>query len=114
MRMLPGERYFFWDGHNYTGAMRNYQYALKTLFKRAGIPHGHAHMLRDTFAVEMLLAGVPLEQVSKLLGHFSVKTTEKHYALWVKARRQQREDSVRKAWEECQTLSSSQRRVQCE
>jgi integrase len=96
-RMLPGERYFFWDGHNYPGAMRNYQYALKTLFKRAGKPRGHAHMLRDTFAVEMLLAGVPLEQVSKLLGHSSVKTTEKHYAPWVKARQQQLEDSVRKA-----------------
>jgi integrase len=99
MRMLSGERYFFWDGHNYPGTMRNYQYALKTLFKRAGIPHGHAHMLRDTFAVEMLLAGVPLEQVSKLLGHSSVKTTEKHYAPWVKAREQQLEDSVRKAWD---------------
>jgi integrase len=80
MRMLAGDRYFFRYGHNYPGAMRNYQYALKTLFKRAGISHGHAHRLRDTFAVEMLLAGVPLEQVSKLLGHFSVKTTEKHYA----------------------------------
>jgi site-specific recombinase XerD len=56
-------------------------------------------MLRDTFAVEMLLAGVPLEQVSKLLGHSSVKTTEKHYAPWVKARQQQLEDSVRKAWD---------------
>lgn len=57
------------------------------------------HMLRDTFAVEILLAGVPLEQVSKLLGHSSVKTTEKHYAPWVKARQQQLEDSVRKAWD---------------
>jgi site-specific recombinase XerD len=27
----------------------------------------HTHMLRDTFAVELLLAGVPLEDVSKLL-----------------------------------------------
>lgn len=43
-------------------------------------------MFRDTFAVEMLLAGVPLEQVSILLGHKSVKITEKHYAPWVKAR----------------------------
>jgi len=56
-------------------------------------------MLRDTFAVEMLLAGVPLEQVSMLLGHKSVKITEKHYAPWVKARQEQLAASVRKAWE---------------
>jgi len=46
-------------------------------------------MFRDTFAVEMLLAGVPLEQLSILLGHKSVKITEKHYAPWVKARQEQ-------------------------
>ena len=55
-------------------------------------------MLRDTFAVEMLLAGVPLEQVSILLGHRSIKITEKHYAPWVKARQEQLAANVRKAW----------------
>jgi hypothetical protein len=44
-------------------------------------------MFRDTFAVEMMLAGVPIDQVSILLGHASVKKiTEKHYSPWVKAR----------------------------
>jgi integrase len=43
-------------------------------------------MLRDTFAVEMLLAGMPLELVSRLLTHKSIKTTERYYARWVKAR----------------------------
>ncbi len=55
-------------------------------------------MLRDTFAVEMLLAGVPLEQVSMLLGHKSVRITEKHYAPWVKPRQEQLAADVRKAW----------------
>ena len=50
------------------------------------------HMLRDTFAVEMLLAGVPLEKVSKLLGHESVTMTERYYAKWTASRRQQLED----------------------
>jgi integrase len=98
MRMLPGDRYFFWDGHSYEGTCRNYQYRLKSLFKRAGVPHGHAHMFRDTFAVELLKAGVELEKVSKLLGHTSVKTTEKHYSPWVKSRQVQIEADVHAAW----------------
>ena len=56
------------------------------------------HRWRDTFAVELLLAGVPLEQVSVLLGHQSTKVTEKHYSPWVKARQEQLEAAVRKSW----------------
>src|SRR5437016_3818761 len=59
----------------------------------------HSHMFRDTFAVELLLAGVPIDQVSLLLGHSSVKVTEKHYAPFVKARQEQLAQSARKAWE---------------
>jgi integrase/recombinase XerD len=51
-----------------------------------------SHMLRDTFAVEMLLAGVPIEKVSKLLTHESVTMTERYYAKWTKARKEQLED----------------------
>ena len=40
----------------------------------------------------------PLEQVSMLLGHKSVKITEKHYAPWVKARQEQLAVNVRKSW----------------
>jgi len=58
----------------------------------AGAPMGfRSHMLRDTFAVEMLLAGVPLEKVSKLLAHESVTITERYYAKWTASRRQQLE-----------------------
>lgn len=55
-------------------------------------------MFRDTFAIELLLARVPIEQVSKLLGHKSIKVTEKHYLPWVAARQEQLEESVQKAW----------------
>jgi site-specific recombinase XerD len=59
----------------------------------AGGPMGfRSHMLRDTFAVEMLLVGVPLETVSKLLTHESVTMTERYYAKWTTRRRQQLED----------------------
>jgi len=41
---------------------------------------------------------VPIDQVSMLLGHASVKITEKHYSPWVKARQDQLAASVRNAW----------------
>ena len=56
-----------------------------------------SHMLRDTFAVEMLLAGVSLDKVSRLLCHSSVRMTEEHYAPWVRAREQQLEEEAIKA-----------------
>lgn len=58
----------------------------------------HLHMLRDTFAVEYLLAGVGLEEVSRLLGHSSVLITQKHYAPWVLERQKRLEASQRAAW----------------
>jgi len=54
----------------------------------------HSHMLQDTYAVEMLLAGVSLEDVSRLRTHKSIKTTEKYYARWVNRRREQLEDKA--------------------
>ncbi len=59
---------------------------------------GHAHRFRDTFAVELLLAGVPLERVSVLLGHQSIRVTEKHYAPWVRSRQEQVEVDLERAW----------------
>jgi site-specific recombinase XerD len=53
-----------------------------------------SHMLRNTFAVEMLLAGVPLEKVSRLLTHESINMTERYYAKWTANRRQQLEEDA--------------------
>jgi integrase/recombinase XerD len=102
----PNPRYFFWSGNGSPkSAVGNWQRSFRRLFKIANLRSDdgspkrcHPHMLRDTFAVEMLLAGVPLEQVSILLGHKSVKITEKHYAPWVKARQEQLAANVRKSW----------------
>lgn len=94
------EGYFFWSGTSDPGAAtRLWMKKLKTVFRRAGIPDGHAHRLRDTFAVSLLEAGVTLDQVSVLLGHQSVRVTEKHYAPWVESRQRQLEESVRKIWD---------------
>jgi len=92
--------YFFWTGQCSPGTVaRDWHSKLAKLFALAGIPNGHPHRFRDTFAVEALLSGTPLEQVSALLGHSSIKVTERHYAPWVKARQEQMEASVIRSWE---------------
>jgi integrase len=102
----PNPRYFFWSGNgDPKSAVADWQRSYRRLFKSADIRTAdgerkrcHPHMFRDTFAVEMLLAGVPIDQVSLLLGHASVKITEKSYAPFVKARQLQLQESVRNAW----------------
>ena len=79
-------------------AVTNWQHDLRTLFREAGFPKGHPHQLRDTAAVEWLKAGIPLEEVSKLLGHESVKTTEKHYSPWIKGRQDRLDSLVVASW----------------
>jgi site-specific recombinase XerD len=97
----PERGHFFWTGESKVkSAVGDWQRSLSKLFRFANVAHGHAHRFRDTFAVELLLAGVPLERVSMLLGHQSVKITEKHYAPWVHARQAQLEADVRRAWSE--------------
>jgi integrase len=98
--LSSGAEYFFWSGESKPkSAVGDWQRALRRLFKLAGVSDAHAHRFRDTFAVELLLAGVPLERVSILLGHQSVKVTEKHYAPWVSARQDQLEHDVRRTWD---------------
>jgi integrase len=60
--------------------------------------NGRAHRWRDTFAVELQLARVPIDQVSVLLGHQSIKVTERHYSPWVKSRQEQLEAAVRRTF----------------
>lgn len=39
--------------------------------------------LRDTFASQLLTAGITLQYISGELGHECVGVTEKHYAKWI-------------------------------
>src|SRR5487761_173372 len=75
-----------------------WQARLLWLFREAGVAGGHAHRFRDTFAVGLLLAGVPLERVSVLLGHSSIRVTERHYSPWVQSRQAQAEADLQRAW----------------
>jgi integrase len=100
------ETWFFWSGRGKVkSVVSNWQRSYKKLFKMTGLtnPDGtpkrcHPHMFRDTFAVEHLLAGVPIEDVSRLLGHASVKETEKSYLPWVMARQTNLHNAVRQSW----------------
>lgn len=115
--LRPNPNYFFWSGNGQPKTyIANWQRAYRRLFEVADLklPNGttkrcHCHMFRDTFAVEMLLAGVPIDQVSILLGHSSVRITEKHYSPWVRARQDQLERSVQSAWS--QLSKRTQKRV---
>ena len=48
--------------------------------RKLGIPDIRFHDLRRTFGYNLIRQGRPIYEVSKLLGHSSVTTTERHYA----------------------------------
>jgi len=48
--------------------------------RRLGIPDIRFHDIRRTFGYNLIRQGRPIYEVSKLLGHSSVTTTERHYA----------------------------------
>ncbi len=61
--------------------------ALEAAFRRVGLDDVSSHNLRKTFATRLLSRGAAITDVQHLLGHASVKTTEKAYAAFVKNER---------------------------
>jgi integrase/recombinase XerD len=95
--------YFFWSGVGKPqSATSNWgQRYIAPVFKAAKIhSEGNmlSHRLRDTFAVDLLSKGVPMEEVSRLLGHTSIRTTEKSYAKWSKGRQDRADALVTATW----------------
>lgn len=76
-------------------ARANWSRYLDTVFELAKVKDAHSHRFRDTFAVSLLEKGVSVENVSVLLGHSSVRITERHYKPWVKTLQKKLEDEVR-------------------
>jgi len=93
------DRFFFYSGEcNPKSAVADWQRTLKHLGKLGGVPDFHAHRFRDTFATDLLAHGVPLEDVSILLGHSDTKVTWRHYAPYVKVRQERLEQAVRRTF----------------
>lgn len=89
LRSLPAPggnpTYFFWTGR------QDAEHCAKSLWRtvnrigQLADVHAHPHRFRDTFAVELITNGADMRTVQMLLGHESIKTTEKHYAHFVPA-----------------------------
>lgn len=102
----PNPKYFFWSGNGLPkSAVADWQRSYRKLFALAHLcekdgkrKRCHPHMFRDTFAIESLVAGMRVEEVSMLLGHSSIKVTEKHYLPWVRARQTTLTESAKLAW----------------
>lgn len=96
--------YFFWSGASSIEnlATKWGERFVRPVFEAADLydedMHMVSHRLRDTFAVYLLEHGTPMEEVSRLLGHTSIKTTEKHYAKWSKGRQERADSFVVSSW----------------
>jgi integrase/recombinase XerD len=76
---------FFWTGiGDLDVIVGSWQKRMRRLFRLANVPSGHAHRFRDAFAAELLLAGVPIERVSILLGHRSRQAEEDLRRAWAR------------------------------
>lgn len=91
-----GRSHYFWTGRGERATAAKYwRSRLRRIAADAGVAGFHPHRIRDTFAVGLLLQGVLMQDVSTLLGHGSLATTERHYAPWNLARRERLGQIVR-------------------
>lgn len=54
---------------------------LREMCKQAGIEEKHNHLVRKTFASNLHYKHMPIVEISKLLGHADIITTQKHYII---------------------------------
>ncbi len=101
--------YFFWSGRGKKNkAASTWQKALRKLWKLVTPPlvlkdrdgkrlAPKSHMLRNTFAVELLKKKVSLDHVAVLLGD-NPETVREHYFKWVPELQQVLDDEVKRTW----------------
>jgi integrase/recombinase XerD len=93
-------RYIFFDGRKSWKSYINscVEPYLSRIGDAAGVEGVRAHRFRDSFAVNRLNRGMRLEDVQKLLGHSSIRTTERYYAPFVKSRQDRLKGLVTSEW----------------
>lgn len=96
LKALPVESvYFLWSGKSkLSTAVGSARRTIDCLMKLAGIEDGHPHRFRDTFSVSLLNNGADIRTVQLLLGHTSIRTTEKHYAPFVASSQKRLDEAV--------------------
>lgn len=84
---LPADNpeYFFWSGRSKPATVIGNLWRTVNRLGAIAEVHAHPHRFRDTFACRLLEKGADIRSVQKLLGHTSVRTTEKHYGPWIEA-----------------------------
>ncbi len=106
--MVTKTRYFWTGNGKLETVVCDWQMRLKQVFDAAGIRKGPtnavSHRFRDTFAVKFLERGKSMESLSKLLGHKSIRITERHYSPWVRSRQEALEADVADVWKNDATL----------
>jgi integrase/recombinase XerD len=108
----PNETFFFWTGTSKArGLVGNINRSLARLWKlvkwqrplvdvdRTPV-RPHSHMLRHTFAYHFLQSKQgDIRDLARLLGHTSIRTTEKYYLNFVPDESEELNEKVRKHWE---------------
>ena len=82
IKRLPKEEQ--WAYYKYPGALEpdghadpcSLEEVIRKIGKRAGVENTHPHRFRRTCATFALRRGMPIEQVSKMLGHAQISTTQ--------------------------------------
>jgi len=91
-----GSEYYFFPGNDGTLETwkKKWSLILQPIYEKAGVKY-RSHAWRDTLVYKLLRASVPIEIVSRLLGHSDVKMTWDHYSAWVPELQQRLEATVK-------------------
>lgn len=100
LRTLPAisgnPTYFYWSGNgDWHSCSKVLWRFVSGIGKKAGIK-AHPHRFRHTFAVELISRGEDIRRVQLLLGHESIRTTEKHYAHFIPKHQDLLDEAVKK------------------
>lgn len=79
-RQGNGGNGFLFQGRDASKPMSRRHKAITAVFNDAGLPGYSPHSLRKTYTSQLVMSGVDIFTASKLIGHSTVRTTERFYA----------------------------------